>query len=279
MSLNTHDKIATWKSTFGTADITVKSQIGGNYRTQQEAHKAAVKAGAQAVITQENDGRYQAYKIDDGAHFDDLEIGEKVSLTASGKAAGVVDFVGDDGGTVWQGQELKAPLGRDNGKVVYWMSGFKKGLERAFMGAPGRMMADDELTTLRLKGYTVVVDRTATRKDMLNAFYSDTTAGVVYDGHGGDGDISTYEGWLSAEDIDSSKVSPNLKMYYSFACNNAQKKTEWTKALNGAAFYGWERSSNMLDAVLTNSPLVSPLGSAYYLAKGRTLTQAFGNNL
>lgn len=291
MPIATGTRLGTWKSTMGEASITAQGQIGGSYTNRLDAQKAIVKSGSQGAIVQQADGRFAAYKIDDGAFFDDLNLGESFALNASGKAAGVVDFVGDDGASVQGGQYLQAPIGKDKGEVVYFMralgnsdKGWKSTLIDPIMGAPNKALQQDEMALLRAKGYTVVIDNTATSEDMKAAFYNPNTAGMVYLGHGGEGDLATYEehGWLGPEDLNKAEVSKKLKMTYFQACQTTQKEEKWEDVL-GSEVYGWSRNATNFDVMLANSgstfipspgDLLNP-----YVWMGETVAQAVRKHL
>ncbi|MEZ0371029.1 MAG: hypothetical protein ACAI44_18190, partial [Candidatus Sericytochromatia bacterium] len=141
MSLSAGDKIGSWQSRFGKAEITVKSEIGQGYASQLDAQKAIQQQKTQAAIVETDDGRFRAYKIDDGAYMDDLNLGESVEINDAGKAAGVVDFVGADGYALEDASTVAAPIGKDNGKTVYFLSAFPGKWDKALMGDPGRWLA------------------------------------------------------------------------------------------------------------------------------------------
>lgn len=286
---NTH--VANWNSNFGRAEITIKEQIGGRYDDALDAQRALVKAGEQGAIIKNQDGSFAAYSIDDGAYLDDLDLGEDFTLNAAGRAAGIVDFVGDDGATLEGGQVMQAPIGRDNGQYVYMMralgngeKGWKSSLIDPLLGTPNRLMQQDEMALMRAKGYTLVVDNTATSQDLRKAFYDSDTAGMVYLGHGGGGDLATYEkhGWLGPEDLDAERVSDNLKMTYFQACQSMKKEEEWEDVL-GSEVYGWSRNATNLDVMLSNGgPSFLPSGGDLlnpYVWQGETLAQAIRQDL
>lgn len=282
-------RLGEWDSRFGKADIKAGEKIGGGYSDQLAAHKAIVQAGKQGAIVREEGGKFSAYAVDDGATFDDLNLGEKVN----GKAQAVVDFVGSDGASLEGGKYVEAPIGKDNGKTVHFMRAlggedkdWKGRLVDGILSTPNRFLQTDEKAMLRAKGYTVVVDNTATTQDIKQALYDPRTAGMVYLGHGGEGGLATYGyGWLDPQDVNPARVSPNLRMAYFQACQVGKEQAAWQEALGPETeVFSWSRNATNLDVMLANGGpnLFSPVGAGLanpYLWMGETLSQAINKNL
>lgn len=288
-------RLGEWDSRFGKAEITAGEKIGAGYSDQLEAHKAIVKAGKQGAIVREESGKFSAYAVNDGASLDDLNLGEKVT----GKAQAVVDFVGSDGASLEGGKYVEAPIGKDNGQVVHFMRALdipnKSIIGRAMdtvLSTPNRFLQTDEKALLRAKGYTVVVDNTATALDITSALYDSRTSGLVYLGHGGGGKLATAgtgsvfnPKWLGPQNIDPARVSPNLRMAYFQACQTGKQQAAWQAALGpNTEIVSWSRNATNLDVMLANSgPNVFSTSVAGvlnpYVWMGETLSQTINRNL
>lgn len=287
-SIQNGQKVGEWTSALGKADITLGNRIGNTHSTQRAAHTAAAKAGEQAAIVREADGSYGAYRVDDGSYLDDLNVGESFRITAGpagGSAQGVVDFIGDDGGSLVTGDIIAAPKGQDNGKTVYFMrglnsEGWRGKFEGVAMNAPNKGLQADEVVRLQRMGYSVVIDNSATHNDLRNAFYDQSAAGVVYLGHGGGGDIYPHDGnWFGPEDLDRQRVSPNLKMVYWQACQAGQKQQEWQQKFGPqTTIYSWDRNATNAEVLLVNGGSgMTPLNP--FTWKGETLHQTITRHL
>lgn len=263
--------VASWKSTFGTATITVKQEIGQGFASREAAAKAA--HGQQAVLTQEMDGRYHAYGIDDGAHFDDLELGENATLKRGIPNVSVLDLVGDDSYQILAERKALPPIGPDNGKVVYFMRNLTEYPDDSFMSIVNNRAVDainpeerwdEEIKQARKKGYTVIVDHQATKDEMLEAFYDPRSAAVIFHGHGSDGSaVVDHQGksyWLSPRDIDTSRVSDNLKFVMWQSCSTNTAEADWERVLKGAESIGWKRTVLAFETAASNDPLLLGLG-------------------
>lgn len=291
-------RVGQWQSNFGKADITTTGEIGKGYPSAIEAHKAIAKTGSSGAIVKQNDS-FHAYTVNDGAKLDDLDAGEKFKLTAQGKAAGVVDFIGDDGASLGNGTFVKAPTGLDKNETVYITrtmgasTGLKGVFEDTIMSAPNRWMQQDDIARLQEKGYTVVVDNTATKAEIQAALYDPTTVGWINFGHGAIGAIVTHEeDFIFPEhDLDPSKMSPRLKMAYIQSCQVGEKHDAWQKALGAQTqIYDWDRSVTNAEMMMVNggkgisfgTVLTQPGASTLlnpYAWSGKTLSQAIENNL
>jgi hypothetical protein len=225
----------TWISTAGEATLTIKKEVGRGYSDPLKAQQALVKTGEQGVITREGT-QYHAYTIDDGAYLDDLNAGERIT----GKAANVLDFVGDEGATVAAGQQLYPPTGADNGKVFRVFQAYPSSLDRVTMAAPDRFFISDDIEKLQALGYTVVLDYNTDKSEMINALYDSRTAGFLFSGHGGGGYLGMADDQaLGPQDIDPQRVSSQLKMAVFESCQTGRKQAEWEKALKGADVTAW----------------------------------------
>lgn len=265
--------VGTWKSAFGQATITVQQEIGQGYDTHHAAVRAA--SGQQAVITQEKDGRFHAYRIDDGARLDDLDRHEKIALKTGIPNVSVLDVIGGDGYQIKAQRKELPPFGADNGKVVY------------FLRSPGNRWRDkmidlidsekrwnEEIKQARQKGYTVIVDPAATVSETREAFYDPRTAAVIFNGHGSANSAAVEDGSFTPSDLDSAKVSPHLKMVVFQSCNTAKTPGDWKKALNGAEVIGWKRKVNAIETAASNDPVLfafaGPIGLGLAIASDAT---------
>lgn len=294
-NIQSGQKLGEWNSTLGKADITVKRRLSGDYASQREAHTALAKSGEQGAIVRESDGRFSAYAIDDGSYTDDLNVGETFKIThnpapnigAAGTRAGqaqvVVDFIGDDGGSLTSGQIVAPPKGKDNGQTVYFMRGLNSEgvrgkFENVAMNAPNKALQTDEILRLQHLGYSVVIDNTATHSDLRNAFYDPTTAGVVYLGHGGGGEIYTHDKvFFGPQHLNANQVSPNLKMVYWQSCQAGLKQQEWQQKFGPqTTIYSWDRNATNGEVMLVNGSS-APLNPFSW--KGETLHQTITRHL
>lgn len=283
--LNVGQSVGTWDSAFGQATITVKKEIGQGYQTQSAAVQAAV--GKQAVVTEEQDGRFHAYHVDDGANFDDLDRDETVRLKTGIPRVTVLDLVGDDGYQIKAQRKELPPLGPDNGKVVYFMrypgDGWK---DKLIDFVDGERRWNEEIKQTRKKGYTVIVDPITTSSELKEAFYDPRAAGVIFSGHGAEDWAATESGGLSPSSIDQAKVSKNLKMVVFQSCSTAKSPEDWKEKLNGAEIIGWKRTVNAIETAAANDPVLfgfaGPLGLGLALASdvtGKSLDRQIDKHL
>lgn len=294
-------KIGSWDSNFGQAQITVKEKIGSTYPSQIEAHKAIVKAGEQGAIIKNEAGGFSAYSIDDGATLDDLDAGEQYQLNQKGKAAGIVDFIGDDGASLETGTIVKPPNAKkDKHESVYFTytlnpETLKGKYHKLSIGMVNGGLQKDEIADLQNRGYTVVVDKTATKEDIQNALYDPTTAAWVNVGHGSAGAVCTYDDeFLFPQfkfDLDPEKVSPRLKMAYIQSCQTGELQEDWQKALGtNTKIYNWSRTASNTELMMVNGGsslslkniLLKPGLSTIlnpYAWKGETLQQTLDKHL
>lgn len=269
--LSAGQSVGSWKSNAGQAEITIKQEIGRGYHSQEAAAKAAF--GKEALITEESDGQFHVYTIDDGAYLDDLDLGEKVTAKSPVPSAKVVDFVGDDGFQLNKGQKVYPPIGKDNGKVVYFMRHLSSGFVDSYIVNTYNPTStwNEEITQARKKGYTVIMDPDADKQDMWDAFYDPRTAGVIFFGHGHKngivvGDGKGKETSFNASSLDAKSVSPNLKLVVFQSCETGKSEAEWKKATNGAKISGWTRIAPVGEINLNNNPSVAQAGGALLTA-------------
>lgn len=247
----------------GGTDITVTKEIGTGFDSKGAAIQAA--KGKQAVLTQEADGKFHAYEIDDGHYLDDLNLGEDVKGATNKSTVQVLDFVDAAGHEIMAGKKHFPPTGPDNGKVVHFMihvpNAWQAAAEKIFNNTS---RWDDDIQKLQAKGYTVVVDFNTSKDEIKAAFHDPRTAGVIFHGHGNsDGQMET--GGPDADpllfgpySIDPKKVSPNLKMVVFQACEVMQARKEWEQQVPGANFYGWTTSAGMSDIATQNGKWGGP---------------------
>ncbi|MDP9793872.1 hypothetical protein J2S43_002384 [Catenuloplanes nepalensis] len=157
-------------------------------------------------------------------------------------------------------REVHAPTGSGigDGKAFLFLFGYKT----AGTQDPGMMAAelaeiDDDVAVLRGAGYTVVVDRQATREDLLDAVTGRgldglVPAGIYWSSHGGaDGRLETCDGVLvSPGDIDTGAVSGGLRLVIFGACYVGAYAPAWRAALGGHPLVaGWGRPVTLQRAV------------------------------
>lgn len=283
--LSVGQSVGTWDSAFGQATITVKKEIGQGYQSQSAAVQASV--GKQAVVTQEEDGRFHAYHVDDGANFDDLDRDETVRLKTGIPRVKVLDLVGDDGYQLKAQRKELPPLGPDNGKVVYFMrypgTGWK---DKIIDFVDGESRWNEEIKQTRKKGYTVIVDPITTSSELKEAFYDPRTAGVIFSGHGAKNYVALEAGGISPSSIDPERVSKNLKMVVFQSCSSAKSPEDWQEKLNGAAIIGWKRTVNAIETAAANDPVLfgfaGPLGLGLAIASdvtGKSLDKQIDKHL
>lgn len=157
---------------------------------------------------------------------------------------------GDDP-TVRQVHTPLAP-GIGDGKAFFFLFGFKRAA-KIDQGMLARELAeiDDDIEVLRQAGYTVVVDPQGTREDFIATVIGEgegvpglIPAGFYWSAHGHeDGGIECCDGAVVyPSDIDSSKVSPGLRLAIFGACYVGARSVTWKNALGGwPLVVGWGR--------------------------------------
>ncbi|TCB95420.1 hypothetical protein E0H26_19695 [Micromonospora zingiberis] len=150
--------------------------------------------------------------------------------------------------------------GPGSGKCFLFLFGFKtaSAQDRAML-AEEIAEIDDDIAVLRNAGYTVVVDRQATRADLLEAVAGQgagvaglVPAGFYWSSHGGaDGSLECCTGaTVSPADLDPSTVSPGLRLAVLGACYVGAYAPAWRTALGGYPLVaGWGRPVTLERAV------------------------------
>lgn len=108
----------------------------------------------------------------------------------------------------------------------------------------------DDIKKLKQKGFTVKLDKEATKADILNAMYDPSTKAIIDNGHGyKTGGLQTNDGLrLIPGDVDSSRVSPNLQFVALESCHQGSYKPDWQRALGAAAtIVGWDKRTSTLE--------------------------------
>ena len=243
------EKVASWDSALGQAEITVKKHLG-HFPSQLDAHKAIAASGDAGVVTLEQGG-IKAYTVDDGAYFDDLDIGDQ---PVASKGLSVLNFVSDAGEELRSGAEIRPPTGLDNGKVVHVMMSYDNLFDKAVLRTPKALSTADDVSRLCELGYSVSIDRSATVTDYLSALYDPRTAGVMWFGHAGGGQVPDHQGnWFSAGVIQPEAVSPNLKLMVFESCQVGKAQDAWNKALPGAHVQAWDQNVANYETTWFNS--------------------------
>ncbi|MEV6344395.1 hypothetical protein [Actinoplanes sp. NPDC051851] len=143
--------------------------------------------------------------------------------------------------------------GPGDGKTFHFLFGYRTGREQdRSMLAEELAHIDDDVAVLRAAGYTVVVDRQATREDLTEAVADKGTAGLYWSGHGGaDGRLQTCDGTLvGPADIDPATVTPGLRLVVLGACYVGAYAPAWRTAFGGFPLVaGWGRPVTLERAV------------------------------
>ncbi|MDR7275325.1 hypothetical protein [Catenuloplanes atrovinosus] len=155
-------------------------------------------------------------------------------------------------------REVHAPTGSGigDGKAFLFLFGYKT----AGTQDPGMMAAEldeigDDVAVLRAAGYTVIVDRQATREDLLDAVTGAgglVPAGIYWSSHGGpDGSLECCDGTIvSPADLDAAAVSAALRLVIFGACYVGAYAPAWRTALGGYPLVaGWGRPVTLQRAV------------------------------
>ncbi|XVU22784.1 hypothetical protein ACQPZJ_36760 [Actinoplanes sp. CA-054009] len=154
-------------------------------------------------------------------------------------------------------REVHRPTGSGpgDGKTFAFLFGYKtaSAQDQAMLAAELDQIGDD-VAVLRAAGYTVVVDRQATREDLLEAVAG---AGFYWSSHGGaDGVLECCDGArIGPDDLDPAAASPGLRLAVLGACYVGAYAPAWRAALGGHPLVaGWgrpvtlERAVDFLDA-------------------------------
>jgi hypothetical protein len=175
-------------------------------------------------------------------------------------------------------RKILKPIGKDKQQNFYFLYTLEKPFDKIAMRTPNKLAIIDDITKLRAKGYTVIIDNKTTTKDFKDALYDPKAVGIVSLGHGGDGalitiaDKTSTEGYLTHWDIDRDKVSKNLKMVYFQACQAGLEEKNWEKAI-GTDVIAWKKSVSNLEVISSNakigSSVVFPVIGAVFSIKSQ----------
>jgi hypothetical protein len=186
-----------------------------------------------------------------------------------------------------EGRKILKPTGQSNGRNFYFLYTLQRPHDIIAMRTPNQLLEMDDIARLRAKGYTVIVDTKTTTDDYKNALYDQKAFGVVSLGHGGEGTLVTYAkngdpdgDYLTHWDIDSKKVSPNLKMVYMQACQAGMEEQAWEKALHTDVI-AWTKSVTNLEVMASNGQIAAagifPVIGAYFSIQSQLHDKALGN--
>ncbi|GAB7036684.1 MULTISPECIES: caspase family protein [Catenuloplanes] len=148
--------------------------------------------------------------------------------------------------------------GIGDGKAFLFLFGYRTaGTQDPGMLAAELAEIDDDVAVLRGAGYTVVVDRQATREDLLDAVTGRgldglVPAGVYWSSHGGtDGSLEACDGVrISPSDVDTAAVPAGLRLVIFGACYVGAYAPAWRAALGGHPLVaGWGRPVTLQRAV------------------------------
>lgn len=184
------------------------------------------------------------------------------------------------------GRKILKPIGESNGRNFYFLYTLDRPFDKIAMRTPNKILVQDDIMRLRAKGYTVIVDNKTTTEDWKNAVYDPKAFGVVSLGHGGEGALVTVatngdpEGdFITHWDIDSKKVSPNLKMVYLQACQAGMEEKAWEKALK-TDVVAWTKSVSNLEVMSANGHIASagvfPVIGAVFSIQSQIHNKALG---
>ncbi|MEK7433618.1 MAG: hypothetical protein AABZ74_10840 [Cyanobacteriota bacterium] len=184
-----------------------------------------------------------------------------------------------------EGRKVLQPTGKSNGQNFYFMYGLEGTMNKVVMRTPNKLAVMDDISRLRAKGYTVIVDDKMTTADFKNALYDQKAVGVVTLSHGGDGYIVTSEtkdsdeGFVGYRDIETSKVSKNLKLAFFQACQVGTEQSNWNKAV-GKEVIAWDYSVSNIEVIAANSHIGSagifPVVGSVFSIKNQTHGKALG---
>lgn len=184
-----------------------------------------------------------------------------------------------------EGRKVLQPIGKSNGQNFYFMYGLETTHDKIAMRGTNKIAVQDDILRLRSKGYTVIVDDKMTTADFKNAFYDPKAAGVVTLSHGGDGYVVTIEskdspeGYVAHGDIETDKVSKNLKLAFVQACQVGMEQKNWNKAI-GQEVIAWSYSVSNVEVLAANSHIGSagifPVVGAVFSIKNQNHGKALG---
>jgi hypothetical protein len=186
-----------------------------------------------------------------------------------------------------EGRKVLAPTGKSNGRNFYFLYTLEGPQNVIAMRTPNKLMVQDDIAKLRSKGYTVIIDNKTTTDDWKNAAYDQKAFGIVALGHGGEGALVTVsktgdpEGdYLTHWDIDSKKVSPNLKMVYLQSCQAGMEEKAWEKAFKTDVI-AWTKSVSNIEVIASNGKIAAagifPVIGAYFSIQSQLHGKALGD--
>jgi hypothetical protein len=155
-----------------------------------------------------------------------------------------------------------APLeaGIGDGKAFFFLFGFRMAaaMDRKMLEMELAHI-DDDIEVLRKAGYTVVVDKQATRKDFLAMVKMEypgaeklVPAGFYWSAHGNkDGSVQACDGELiTPSDLDGVETPSGMRLAIFAACYVAARSKTWKTALGGHPLVvGWGRPVTIQRAV------------------------------
>jgi hypothetical protein len=161
-----------------------------------------------------------------------------------------------------EARQVHAPLssGVGDGKAFFFLFGFRRSAEvdRKMLEMELAHIEDD-IEALRKAGYTVVVDRQATKRDFFDmlAKRSDGAVnlepvGFYWSAHGNeDGSIQCCDGeFILPSELDGKVIPSGLRLAVMAACYVGARARTWRKALGGRPLVvGWGRPVTIDKAV------------------------------
>jgi hypothetical protein len=204
-----------------------------------------------------DDSRGRDRDREGSADDDDAKAPEAAKLPSSwagDKSREVKRWSAEGRGDDPDARAVHAPLGRGigDGKAFFFLFGF-----RSAAAADRRMLdmelthIDDDVEALCRAGYTVIVDRQATRRDFFDMLACRAEgaqglvpAGFYWSAHGfEDGAVQTCDGELiRPEDVGGKDVPEGLRVAIFAACYVGCRSRTWKEALGGGPLVvGWGR--------------------------------------
>lgn len=184
------------------------------------------------------------------------------------------------------GRKVLTPTAASNGQNFYFLYSLDRTYDKIAMRTPNKIMVQDDIVSLRAKGYTVIVDNETTPEDFQGAVYDQKATGVVFLGHGSEGALVTLPSkedpnvdYITHWDIDKTKVGKNLKMVYLQACQAGMEEKTWEKVLNTDVI-AWTKSVSNLEVLAANGHIATagifPVAGAVYSVIGQINNKALG---
>ncbi len=185
-----------------------------------------------------------------------------------------------------EGRKVLKPFGKSNGRNFYFLYTLEGTHNILAMRTPNKLMVQDDILRLRAKGYTVIIDNKTTTSDFKNAAYDQKAFGIVSLGHGGEGALITFADngdpdgdYIIHHDIESKKVSKNLKVVMLEACQAGLAREGWKKAFN-TDVVAWEKSVSNVEVLAANGHYAAaglfPGVGAYFSINNQMENRALG---